>query len=51
MTMESVSYILIAPEGFHLSLEMRWLGYAIAGAVTLVLLAMFLHYIRKQIRP
>lgn len=35
MTMVSVSYILIAPEGFHLPVEYRWMGYAAAAVVTI----------------
>ena len=35
MTMVSMSYILIAPEGLNLSVEHRWIGYLIAGLVTL----------------
>lgn len=35
MTMVSMSYILIAPEGLSLSVEHRWIGYLIAGLVTL----------------
>lgn len=48
MTMVSVSYILIAPEGFHLPLELRWIGYAAAAVVTLALLALFCFWTRKQ---
>jgi len=46
MTMVSVSYILIAPEGFHLPESYRWLGYVIAGAVTLACLIGFIIYSR-----
>jgi len=48
MTMVSVSYILIAPEGFHLPEPYRWLGYAIAGIVTLACLMGFIFYSRSQ---
>lgn len=41
MTMVSVSYILIAPEGLHLPVESRWIGYTIAGVTTILLLIMF----------
>ena len=41
MTMVSVSYIMIAPEGLHLSVEYRWIGYLIAGIVTLSCLVGF----------
>ena len=42
MTMVSVSYILIAPEGVHLSRALYPLGYGIAAAVTLSLLVVFI---------
>ena len=48
MTMVSVSYILIAPEGIHLAEELRWLGYTIAGATALLLLVLFCVYARKE---
>lgn len=41
MTMVSVSYILIAPEGLHLAMEWRWIGYAVAGMLTLATLITF----------
>ena len=41
MTMVSVSYILIAPEGFHLALSLRWIGYVIAALVTVLSLVAF----------
>ena len=41
MTMVSVSYIFIAPEGFHLPEQYRWIGYATAGFVTLLCLILF----------
>lgn len=47
MTMVSVSYIMIAPEGFHLPQELRWTGYALAGVVALGLLAGFSLWSRK----
>ena len=47
MTMVSVSYILIAPEGFHLPLQWRWIGYAAAAAVSLVLLILFAVWSKK----
>ena len=51
MTMVSVSYILIAPEGFHLAEELRWIGYAIACITTLALLILFCLYARKHREP
>ena len=41
MTMVCSSYIFIAPEGFNLPVEWRWVGYAIAGAVTIGCMAGF----------
>ena len=48
MTMVSVSYILIAPEGFHLPEAYRWIGYAVAGLVTVVLLGLFARFTCKN---
>ncbi len=48
MTVVSVSYILIAPEGFHLPVELRWIGYATAGVVTLGLLIGFYYWTKKR---
>ena len=48
MTMVSVSYILIAPEGFHLPVELRWIGYAVAAVVTCTLLILFARWTKKQ---
>ncbi len=50
MTMVSVSYILIAPEGLHLPEPLRWLGYAAAGIVTAGLFVTFCLWTRKQKR-
>jgi carbon starvation protein CstA len=47
MTMVCSSYILIAPEGLHLPVEWRWLGYVIAGVVTLSCLGGFMLWARK----
>ena len=47
MTMVSVSYILIAPEGFRLPEQDRWIGYAAAAAVSMALLIMFVVWSRK----
>jgi len=41
MTMVCCSYILIAPEGLHLPVEWRWLGYSIAALITLCCLCGF----------
>ena len=41
MTMVSLSYIMIAPEGLNLSPEHRWIGYAVAGAVDLAIVILF----------
>jgi len=48
MTMVSTSYILIAPEGFHLPEAYRWIGYAVAGVVTAGLLALFARFMCKK---
>ena len=50
MTMVSVSYILIAPEGFHLPEAYRWIGYAVAGAVTIGLLIIFALWAKRSTR-
>lgn len=46
MTMVSSSYILIAPEGLNLPETYRWIGYALAAALTIVLLGMFIRWTR-----
>ena len=48
MTMVCSSYILIAPEGLHLPLEWRWLGYLIAAVITLACLCGFILWTRKS---
>ena len=48
MTMVSTSYILIAPEGFHLPVAYRWIGYAVATLVTVALLITFARWAKKQ---
>ena len=48
MTMVSVSYILIAPEGLNLPVELRWVGYLIAGLATLVCLVLFVRWVRRM---
>ena len=50
MTMVSVSYILIAPEGLHLPVEWRWIGYVIAGVVTFATLIGFSVWANKYAR-
>lgn len=47
MTMVSTSYILIAPEGFHLPEQYRWIGYAVAGVITVALLLTFVVWTRR----
>ena len=51
MTMVSVSYIFIAPEGFHLPIEYRWIGYAAAASVTIFCLTLFCLWARRQHQP
>ncbi len=46
MTMVCSSYIFIAPEGFHLPLH--WVGYLIAGIVTLGCLCGFIVWAKKN---
>ena len=48
MTMVCSSYILIAPEGLHLPLEWRWLGYLIAAVITLTCLCGFILWTKKS---
>ena len=48
MTMVCSSYILIAPEGLNLPCEWRWLGYLIAGVVTLSCLTGFIFWSNKH---
>ena len=48
MTMVCSSYILITPEGVNIPIEWRWLGYLIAGAVTLFCLCGFIFCAKKQ---
>ena len=50
MTMVSVSYIFIAPEGFHLPIEYRWIGYAAAALVTIFCLTLFCLWARRQLQ-
>ncbi|MBQ7210962.1 MAG: carbon starvation protein A, partial [Paludibacteraceae bacterium] len=54
MTMVSVSYIVIAPEGFNLAPEYRWVGYVIAGVITFAVIVLFnvwqLKYAKTTIR-
>ena len=47
MTMVSVSYIFIAPEGFRFAAAgLSWLAYAIAGVITATLLILFARWRR-----
>ena len=49
MTMVSVSYIFIAPEGFRFAATgLSWLAYAIAGVITATLLILFARWSSKQ---
>lgn len=49
MTMVSVSYIFIAPEGFRFAAAgLSWLAYAIAGVITATLLILFARWSSKQ---
>ena len=47
MTMVCSSYIFIAEEGLSLAPELRWIGYAVAGVVTLCCLCGFLFWAKK----
>ncbi len=47
MTMVSVSYILIAPEGLHLPEPYRWIGYLIASIITVTLLTLFCFWTKQ----
>ena len=48
MTMVCSSYILIAPEGLHMPVEWRWVGYLVAGIVTLCCLTGFVIWTKKH---
>ena len=48
MTMVCCSYILIAPEGLNIDPDVRWLGYVIAGIVTIVCLDIFIIWARRR---
>ena len=48
MTMVCTSYILIAPEGFDLPIEQRWIGYVVAGIVTFVCLDIFFLWAKRH---
>ena len=49
MTMVSVSYIFIAPEGFHFAqMGLSWVAYLIAGIATIALLVGFCVWIKLQ---
>lgn len=47
MTMVSVSYILIAPEGVNLPPSWRWIGYTAAGIVTVTTLLLFCFWTKR----
>jgi carbon starvation protein CstA len=49
MTMVSVSYIFIAPEGFHFAkIGLSWVAYLAAGVTTTALLCGFAYWIKSQ---
>ena len=49
MTMVSVSYIFIAPEGFHFAkIGLSWVAYLVAGVTTIALLGGFAYWIKSQ---
>ena len=48
MTMVCSSYILIAPEGLNMPADWRWVGYVVAGVVTLSCLIGFIVWSKKQ---
>lgn len=47
MTMVCSSYIFIAEEGINLAHELRWIGYAVAGVITLCCLCGFMFWAKK----
>ena len=51
MTMISVSYLFIAPEGLYLPAESRWIGYATAACVSIGCLVGFALWTRRQSHP
>ena len=49
MTMVSISYIFIAPEGFHFAqIGLSWVAYLIAGVTTVALLSGFILWLNKS---
>ena len=48
MTMVCSSYIFIAEEGINLAHELRWIGYAVAGVITLCCLCGFMFWAKKN---
>ena len=49
MTMVSMSYIFIAPEGFHFAkIGLSWVAYLVAGVTTVALLGGFAYWTRSQ---
>ena len=48
MTMVCSSYILIAPEGLNMPADLRWIGYVVAGVVTISCLIGFIVWSKKQ---
>lgn len=49
MTMVSVSYFFIAPECLHIAAAYRWVGYVVAGIVTLGCMVGFCVWRKKQV--
>lgn len=48
MTMVCSSYIFIAKEGLNLAPELRWIGYAVAGVITLACLCGFMIWAKRN---
>ena len=48
MTMVCSSYIFSAEEGINLAHELRWIGYAVAGVITLCCLCGFMFWAQKN---
>ena len=50
MTMVSVSYIFIAPEGFHFArIGLSWVAYLIAGITTIAMLGGFAYWTKQSL--
>jgi hypothetical protein len=47
--MVSISYIFIAPEGFHFAkMGLSWIAYIIAGITTIAVLIGFITWLKNQ---